>query len=108
MIFPECEGRHIFVGTSAYNELDRRIDEFHCFGCFFCQSSVLIHSLVTDLPWTVHFIPKAPGFESVWILLSVFDTEITVFGSTWMIAVFQKVAGICDSSCSQIDRHHNL
>ena len=31
-----------------------------------------------------------------------------VFGSTWMIAVFQKVAGICDSSCSQIDRHHNL
>lgn len=68
----------------------------------------LIKILPTDLPRTVHFVSEAPCFESVWIFLSVFDTEITVFGSARMVAVFQKVAGICDSSCSEIDCHHHF
>ena len=108
MVFPECKGRHFLIGTSAYDKFDGRIDQFHCFGCLFRQSSILIHGLVTDLPWTVHFISEAPGFESIWILLSVFNTKIAVFGSARMVTVFQKIACICDSSCSQIDCHHNL
>ena len=38
----------------------------------------------------------------------MFDTQITVFRSARMVTVFQKIAGICYSSCTKINSHHHI
>ena len=106
--FPFRECRHIKSRTSAGYQLDRRIDQFHCFCCLFCKTSVLFHCLVSELPRSIHLITQTPYFDIMWIFYTMFDTKITIFCSARMVAVFQKIAGICNSSCTKIDCHHHV
>ena len=67
-----------------------------------------MHCLMSNLPVTVHLISQTPYFYIVRIFHSMFDTQITVFRSARMVAVFQKIAGICYSSCTKINSHHHI
>ena len=78
---PVRECRHIPVGASAGYQLNGRVDQAHCLCGLLCQTSVLLHGLMTDLPGAVHLISQAPYFDVVRVFHSVSDTHITVFCS---------------------------
>ena len=104
--FPLRECGHVHKRASAGNQFDRRINKLHGFGSFLCHTAILMHRFLSQLPLSVHFISQTPEFDVIWIFYSMFDTQIAVFCSWGMIAVFQKITGICRSSCSQVHSHH--
>jgi hypothetical protein len=55
-------GHGNFSGT-ADNQLYGRIDRAHLQGGISGLEAVLRGRHVTDLPWAIHFIPKAPAFD---------------------------------------------
>ena len=107
-IFPVSESRHAKERASTGNRLDLRIQHFHNTGGLRCCPSIFICSLVSHLPWTIHFISQAPGLNVVRLCMAVGLTHVAVIGTALKITVFQKVSGFLRSSCSKIHCHHNI
>ena len=106
--FPFWECRHIQIRTSAGNQFNRRIYQFHGLGRFLCQTTIFMHVFMTNLPVAIHLISQAPYFYIMWIFYTMADSHITVFRSTRMIAIFEQIAGIRHTSGSQIHCHHHF
>ena len=107
-VLPISKCRHHQIGASAGNCLDLRIQHFHNTGGLRCCSSIFICSLVSHLPWTIHFISQTPGLNVMRLCMTIGLTHVAVIGTALKITVFQKISGFLRSSCSKIDRHHHI
>ena len=67
-----------------------------------------MHRLSSQLPLAVHFISQAPQFDIVWFFYAVADSQVAVFRTRRMVAVFQQIARVGGSSCAEIYRHHRV
>ena len=106
--FPLRKRRHVQIRTSTGNKLNSRVNQFHSFCSFLGKPTIFMHSLMSNLPVTIHFISKTPYFYIMRIFYTMFNTQITIFGSSRMVTVFQKIACICHTSCTKVYCHHHI
>ena len=97
---PNLKCRHHQIRASIGNSLDLRIQHFHNTGSLAC-SSIFICSLMSHLPWTIHFISQTPGLNVMRLCMTVGLTHVAVIGTALKITVFQKISGFLRSSCSK-------
>ena len=107
-VLPISKCRHHQIRASTGNRLDLRIQHFHNAGGLRCSSSIFICSLMSHLPWTIHFISQTPGLNVMRLCMAIGLTHVTVIGTALKITVFQKISGFLRSSCSKIHCHHNI
>ena len=97
-------GRHGNLTGAASNQLNRRVHRAHLQGGISGLEAILLGRHVAELPWAVHFIPKAPVLDAVWFLDNVLATQIAPARPTLHIAVFHEVRGSFRRPCAEIDR----
>ena len=63
---------------------------------------------MTDLPGTVHFVAEAPHFHAVGLFRAVAAAQIAERGAARKIHIFEEIAGIIQTTGTEIDGEHHL
>src|SRR5262249_30094602 len=95
--------RHANLARAASNQLNRRVHGAHLQGSIPGLEAILFGGHVTKLPWSVHFIAKAPILYLVRFLEAVMTTQIAPARPALDVAIFHKVRGSLRGSCAKID-----
>ena len=105
---PLGEGCHLSVGAAACDKLYGRIKLLHRPGGFRRDSGILVRSLVSRLPLTVHLVAETPRLYPIGLIASVLTSFIGPVGAALDVAVLQEGQGILHVPRSQVDCHHDV
>src|SRR5207244_695212 len=83
-------------------------DHAHLQGGISGLDAVLRGWHVTDLPWAIHFIPKAPTLDVVWAFNTVLAAQIAPARPVCHIAVLHQIGRALRRPRAEIDRQKGV
>jgi hypothetical protein len=93
---------------AASYQLNRWVHCAHLQGSIPQPEAIFTGRHVTDLPWAIHFIPKAPAFDVVWVLNTVLAAQIAPARPVCHIAVLHQIGRALWRPCAKIDRQKRV